>query len=129
MTSVAVNTSTVTLTANTETVLITSPVVTVNNPGGQGVWIRGNITCTPGTSATLFTVRVRRNSLTGIAVAPAITNGATPAYPETIPYSVLDTTPINGSTYVVTAQQTGAIDNTGTVVATTIGMTPAMNLS
>lgn len=123
--SAASNSSTITLTANTETVLVTSPVVILNNPGGQGVLISGSVTCTPATSATVFTLRVRKGSgLTGTVVTPPISNGATTAYAETIPFTVIDPTPSGTLQWTITAQQTGATDNTGTVTLATVAVQP-----
>lgn len=100
----------VTLTLNTETVLATSASLAVNNPGGQGLNVNGFVEITPGTGATAFTVRVRRGSLTGPVVGTT-TNGATPAYAESIPYSFNDSTLTGNVVYVLTVQQTGASGN------------------
>lgn len=100
----------VTLTLNTETVIATSASLSVNNPGGQGLNVNGFVEITPGASATAFTVRIRQGSLTGPVVGTT-TNGATPAYAESIPYSFNDSTLSGNVVYVLTAQQTAATGN------------------
>lgn len=100
----------VTLTLNTETVIATSASLSVNNPGGQGLNVNGFVEITPGASATAFTIRVRRGSISG-AVIGTTTNGATTAYAESIPYSFNDSTLSGNVVYVLTAQQTAATGN------------------
>ena len=102
--------------ATAEFVVATLPGVPLPSEAGgillSHVVIDGFINYTPGTAATLVTVRVRRNSLVGtlVGVAQQVTVASGPAV-VAIPVSaddpIVQTTPptLPGQVYVVTLQQ------------------------
>jgi hypothetical protein len=103
--------------AAAEYVVATLPAVPLPaEPGGvllSQVVIDGFINYTPGTSATVVTIRVRRGTLVGTLVGVGQASTAVAGAAMAIPISAAD--PINvasppavpGQVYVVTAQQTG----------------------
>lgn len=120
-------TSTTTLTTTAETAAATSPAVTVNAPGGQGIQIQGTVSGATGAGVTSVQVRVRAGSGTGGAVIGAVMQEAQAASSfYSMAFSVLDTSvgvpsaPTGQAQYTVTVQQVGATGN-GTVTLANIG--------
>lgn len=109
------------------------PSVLVNmgsaGAGAQGILIYGYVMITPGTGTTTVTIRVRvGGSLTGTQLSgPAI--AVTAGVQTIIPFWAVDPTPLTtpnyATTYMITAQQTGATGN-GTIGGTLI-MTSTVN--
>lgn len=126
--TVAQVTSTTTLTTTTETPAVTTPVLAVNAPGGQGVLIQGTVTGATGTGVTSVQVRVRQgnNTITGTVVGAVMQEAQAASSFYSMAFSVLDAsvgvaaTPAGNAQYTVTVQQVGATGN-GTVTMACAG--------
>lgn len=105
-----------TLTATTETVIMTLPGVSTNGAQDQ-VFVSGSMAVTAGTAATGVTVRVRRGTgITGTVIGTAEVDSVTAATTEPFPFDAFDTPgEVAGQQYVVTAQQVAATGN-GTAI-------------
>lgn len=115
-----------TLTAAAESVVITSPPVNINNPGGQGMEVSGVINVSTGTGTTAVVVKCHQGvGTSGTAVGPAggVSHTIAAATNGQIAYSFLDTTTnATGQQYTVTVTQTGGTAN-GNAAYATCGVT------
>lgn len=96
-----------------ETAVASSVSENFNNPGAQGVKISGVLNVTPGTAATVLTLKVKMGAgTTGTSVTPVggLTVPCTAGVNQWIPFEALDTTTGQTGTvaqrYTVTLQQT-----------------------
>lgn len=121
-----------TLTAAAESVVITSPPVNVNNPGGQGMEVSGVINVSAGTGTTAVVIKCHQGVGTGgAAVGPAggVPHTIAAGTNGQIAYSFLDpTTNAVGQQYTVTATQTAGTAN-GNAAYATIGVTAVTGAS
>lgn len=118
-----------TLTTTAETVALTSAVLPVNAPAGQGVLIAGTVTGATGTGVTSVQVRVRAgaNTTSGTVIGAVMqeAQGASSFY--SMSFAILDTSvgvpsaPSGNAVYSVTVQQVGATGN-GTVTLASVGI-------
>jgi hypothetical protein len=96
-----------------ETVIATTPAISVGAQSPIGVLVRGWILFTPGTACTTLTIRCRQGSLAAPGLTPsgilAITVAA--GVPILLAFSFLDTTTVpeqaGGVQYVVTTTPNG----------------------
>lgn len=124
--------SAVTLVTTAETVIAVTSINQTNNPGGQGVLVRGSVNVTAGAGTTAVVVRVRTGSTTaGTLIGVAETDTLAAANSESLPFDFLDSSAnaLNGNVqYCVTVQQTGATGN-GTANYGLIQMMPVTGVS
>jgi hypothetical protein len=116
----------VTLVTTAETIVVTTPLVTYDDPQGQGVAIDGTIyVSNGGTGGTAYVVRVYRGtaiSLPNLIVATTITTAVSTLYALSV--DALDQAELAGpAQYTVTVQQTGATGNS-TITYAALNTTP-----
>lgn len=108
--------------AATETVVAT--LAGVNPSVGNLVFLYGWVAITTGTLVTAVQIRIRRTGLTGTLVADsgAVTAGVAASAPSIFDINGQDTPgDVNGITYVMTVQTTGAGTNDTVTAVSLIG--------
>lgn len=115
----------ITMVTTAETVLVTSPVLPVNNPSAEGIRIFGVVNLLTGAGTTLVTIRVRAGSgLTGALIGSGQQYTIGAAVNASIPYAQMDPTTVSpGVQYTVTIQAAGATGN-GSVAYADMDVTP-----
>lgn len=102
-----------TVTTTAETVIGAITPFNVGNPGGEGVYLAGDINVLVGAGTTAVTLRVRSTSLTGAIIGNPQAIPQTASVEAQLGIAVLDPAGLAGSgiTYVLTYQATGATGN------------------
>ena len=110
---VAQNTGAQTVVTTTELAVAQLLPYQVNNPGGEGVQLSGEIAITSGTGTTALVARIRQgNGITGNVVGNPITVTATAGNLVELNPAALDPNNLLGNIgYSLTIQQTGASAN------------------